>query len=99
MTEPQKSEASASLKEQIARKELEYFKHRYKLHERQIKELDDIIELLIRQREAEAEKRGRIDENDKYLTAAAFSGDRNDTIKLSTLHKIYSNRLRQLKGE
>lgn len=58
-TEPQKSEASTSLKEQIARKELEYFKHRYKLHERQIKELDDIIELLIRQREAEAYKKGR----------------------------------------
>jgi len=44
-----------TIDEQIARKELEYFKHRYNLTDRQCKELDDTIEILIKALLTEAE--------------------------------------------
>lgn len=48
-----KDTAGSELAQQIAAKELEYFKYRYKLGDRQSKELDDIITLFTAAHDAE----------------------------------------------
>lgn len=72
------------LREEIAKKELEYFIHRYKLTERQAKELNDIVsitvEALIKTREIEARK-------DELLKADGFTEAEYTVKRLAQLNK------------